>query len=206
MNAINYQKTIENSISTLKEGEIFFLENFIDVVSDRNTIRVVLFRLVKNRVITRLAHGVFTKPRFSKLLNKEIFPDADQIAHAIARRDKARIVYAGNMALNMLGLTTQIPMKVVYYTDGSPRKISLYDSREIIFKFSSLKLFSFHSEVLQLIVVGLKHVGKGHLEDISLERVKFVMRTIDPVIYAKDRALIPDWIDRILLNIIKEES
>ncbi len=206
MREVNYQKIVEKRILSLKDGEIFFLEYFIEVVPDRNTIRVILYRLVEKGLIKRLAQGIFTKPKFSQLLNRSIIPDADQIAHAIARRDKARIIYAGNMALNILGLTTQVPMKVAYYTDGYPRKITLYDSREVIFKVGSPKLFSYKHESIQLVVIGLKQIGKRRLEDFENNRIQFSLRAIDPVMYAEDRALIPDWIDKILLPMISEED
>ena len=206
MKTKSYQKTIENSIAAFEKGEIFFLENFINKVPDRNTIRVILHRLVTDSTIVRLAQGVFTKPKFSSLLHKKILPDADQVAHAIARRDRARIVYAGNIALNMLGLSTQVPMKVVYYTDGSPRSITLYDTRVIIFKSGYPKLFSYRNSILQLVVIGMRYIGKRNLEQWQLDRVKFVIGNIDAVTYEKDRMLIPEWIDNILLHIIQEES
>jgi len=52
-----------------------------------------------------------------------VYPGANDIAKAIARKDRAKIIPTGSMAMHLLGLSTQVPLKVVYFTDGSPRKI-----------------------------------------------------------------------------------
>ena len=82
----------------------------------------------------RLAHGIYLFPKIDEKLGLcMLYPSVEEIAKAIAERDKARIVPTGVYALNALGLPTQIPVNAVFLTDGAPRKIKIYNQR-ILFK------------------------------------------------------------------------
>jgi hypothetical protein len=70
-----------------------------------------------------------------------LFPSPDKIAQAIAKRDNARILPTGNYAMNLLGLSTQVPMNVVYLTDGSPRKVNI-GRRKLLLKKLPLVILS----------------------------------------------------------------
>lgn len=74
--------------------------------------------------MARLAHGIYLKPKHDTILGA-IFPNIEEITKEIAKRDKARIATTGTIALYLLGLSIQIPLKAVYLTDGSQREIKI---------------------------------------------------------------------------------
>lgn len=93
-----------------------------------------------------------------------IYPSTEDIAKAIAKRDKATIVPPGSLALNSLGLSTQVPLNVVYLTDGSARKIDL-GKRKIIFKKTSPRNLAALGSISKLAIQALKEIGKDNLKE-----------------------------------------
>jgi predicted transcriptional regulator of viral defense system len=131
-------KTIKNKILKYKRGKIIFPINF-KKIGNEESVKKALFRLERKGFLIRLAHGIYLYPQKDIQLGI-LYPSVDSIAKAIAKRDKARILPTGTQAMNMLGLSTQIPLNVVYLTDASPRTIEL-GSRKISFKKTSHKDF-----------------------------------------------------------------
>ena len=130
-------------------GAIFFAEDFMDLASSAN-IRQVLSRLEKDDLLVRLAQGIYLKPKVDPTLGI-LYPGTEEIAEKIARRDRARIAPTGVLALYLLGLTTQVPLKVVYLTDGSQREVKI-GNRSIKFKKTVPKSFAIKDNLLHLIV------------------------------------------------------
>ena len=109
---------IEQQILKLDRGSIFFPDDFVDLGTSE-AIRQSLTRLCKEGTIIRIAQGIYCYPEIEEKLGLGILqPSFEQIAEAMAKRDHARIVPTGAYALNVLGLSTQIPMNYVYLTDG----------------------------------------------------------------------------------------
>ena len=84
-----------------------------------------------------------------------LYPSIEEIGKAIAKRDKARIIPTGAFAQHLLGLSTQIPMNVIYLTDGSARKIKI-GKQTIVFKKTSPKNLSYENQLSSLIIQSLK--------------------------------------------------
>ena len=104
-------------------------------------------------------------PIFKKM---GIIPSTEAIAEAIRKRDKARIVPTGSMALSALGLSTQVPMNVVFLTDGAARKIDL-GKRKILFKKSAPKNLSAIGKISGLVIQALKEIGKGNVAESEMQ-------------------------------------
>ena len=120
---------------------------------------------------------------------------------AIAKRDKARILPTGSYALHMLGLTTQIPLKLVYLTDGSPRKITI-GKRTIQFKKTTPKNLSLKGSISKLVVQALKEIGKGKMTNDELDKIVSILKKEDSKKLKHDIALAPQWIAEILAKAI----
>ena len=118
-------------IEAFPKGELFLPSDFSELGSSE-AVRLSLFRLEKEGVITRVAQGIYVRPRESSLIGK-LTPTAEEVAEAIAKRDKIRTTPTGSYALNALGLSTQVPMNIVLLTDGSPIEIKV-GKRKIKFK------------------------------------------------------------------------
>lgn len=187
--------TIETKVS---KGEIFFIADFTEL-GNYEAVRKSLQRLTKNDSIKRIAKGIYFLPKKHERLGI-IYPHAEEIAKAIAKRDKARIIATGSTALNLLGLSTQIPMKVVFLTDGSARNIKV-GNQTIQFKKTNPKNLSIEHRLTNLIIQGLKAIGE---KNVTLEQTNKIQTIIDE---SGEREFIyqnlknaPVWIQKVIFN------
>ena len=189
---------IQTKISKSSFGEMFFLDDFSKYGSSDN-IRKVLSRLENEGLVERLTHGIYLKPKKDSLLGT-IYPTIDEIAKQIAKRDKARIAPTGVLALYLLGLTTQIPLKAVYLTDGSQREIKI-GNRTIQFKKTVPKSFAIKDELLHLIVQAFKEIGQKEITDDFLNQIKPSILNLDEQVIQKQLKYAPVWIQKIINNL-----
>ncbi|MBU2900632.1 DUF6088 family protein [Maribacter dokdonensis] len=187
---------IEQKIRELKPGSIIFTEDFQEYGSS-GAVKVALHRIVKKGLLHTLARGIYTKPKFSKLLNQDVLPSAEQVATAIAERDRARLLPTGVYAQNMLGLSTQVPLKLVYLTDGSPRKINI-GNRTIQFKKTTPKNLALRGEISKLVVQALKEIGKDKVTNQELKKITALLKKEDVKDLKHDIALAPQWVAEIM--------
>jgi predicted transcriptional regulator of viral defense system len=171
------ESNIENRIKKSKRGKIFFQDDFATFGAP-GAIRLALSRIEKKGLLFRVAHGIYSYPRINRIEwidEKYILPSIDEIAHAIAKRDKIRIVPTASHALNVLGLSTQVPANVVYITDGTQRRIKVGKGRGrgILFKHTSnTRNLAYKSELLMLIVMALREIGESKVTDEQLAVIK----------------------------------
>lgn len=128
----------------------------------RQQIDNALSDLAEASKIRRVVRGLYDYPRFSDLLQKTLSPDIDQVANAYARKFNWRIEVSGESALNLLGLSTQIPAQYIYLSDGPSKNYDVMGV-QLTFKKSSLKDIGFKHRESTLIVQALKALGKEHL-------------------------------------------
>lgn len=191
------QTKIENEIKSMKRGSILFPSNFDDM-GNVEVVKKSLLRLENKKFLVRLAHGIYLYPKQDKLLGV-LYPTIEEIAIAIAERDKARIIPTGTTALNKLGLSTQIPMNIVFLTDGAPRSI-VVGKRTVKFKRTSPKNLAVKGEVTSLIIQALKEIGKDNVTAEQLERIKRHLENEKQEIIEHDAKLAPVWISKIMKN------
>lgn len=195
-------KEIEKILKKRKPGEILFISDFL-AISDYDTVRKSLQRLTEKELLLRLSKGIYYYPKYDKLLGL-VYPSAEQIGNAIAKRDKARIIPTGPYAMYRLGLSTQVPMNVVYLTDGSARKIQI-GKQTIVFKKTSPKNLSAKSQLSNLIIQALRAIGKkGTTKSHSNKIKKIIIDSKEMSELYSDVLHAPVWIQKIVLEIIKE--
>ncbi|NOT14885.1 MAG: hypothetical protein HOP21_04775 [Methylotenera sp.] len=137
----------------------------------RQQIDNALSDLAEASKIRRVARGLYDYPRFSDLLQKTLSPDIDQVAYAYARKFSWRIEVSGDSALNLLGLSTQIPAQYVYLSDGPSKSYNVMGV-QLTFKKSSLKDIGFKHRESTLIVQALKALGKEHLSAEMFAKIR----------------------------------
>ena len=173
---------------------------------DRQQIDSTLSDLVKEKKIRRVSRGIYDYPKYSKLLQKELSPDIEQVARAIGRKFNWRIEVSGESALNILNLSTQIQAKYIYLSDGPNKSYKLFNDVEIEFKKSVLKDIGFRYKESSLIVQALKSLGKEHITNEIIEKIK---EQIEPKIYEKilkDTQSTTVWVYEIIKQICKGDS
>jgi hypothetical protein len=194
------EKQIEKKIARARVHSIFFTEDFREMGTPV-AVKVALHRLVNRKVIGRLARGIYAKPDYSKLLKKEVMPGPEDVAKAIAKRDHARIMPTGNYALNALGLSTQVPVKIIYLTDATPRKIKIGNT-EILFKRTAAKNLQYKSELCMLAVQALKAIGQDNRTREDEKKIIEHLKNVDYPDLKHDIKLAPQWIAEIMAKAI----
>ena len=127
-----------------------------------------------------------------------LYPSVEEVALQVAKRDKAHIAPTGAYAMNLLGLSTQVPMNVVFLTDGSPRKIRLGNNRIITFKHTVPKNLAFVNKTAQLATFALKEIGQSNVNEEHLKALKQVFASINEKSIEADYKLMPAWIRKII--------
>jgi len=183
------------------KGSVLFVDDFLDFGSPES-IKKALYRLTNEKgLLIRLAHGIYLYPKTDKELGT-LYPSTEEIAKAIARRDKARIIPTGVYALNRLGLSTQVPMKIVYLTDGATRSIKI-GKRTISFKRTSPRNLMTTGEISTLAIQALKEIGQENVDEQILKQLKVVLKKETQENILHDAKLAPAWINKILKQSLK---
>jgi hypothetical protein len=194
------ENNIANELKLLPQGSVFFVDDFLDF-GNPESVKKALLRLKEKEILVRLAHGIYLYPKIDKEFGV-LFPSTEDIAKAIARRDKARIVLTGVQALNKLGLSTQVPMKVVYLTDGATRNIKV-GKRTITFKNTSPKNLSTKGEISSLVIQALKTIGQTKVDENTISKIKTLLQKEKIENIINDAKLAPAWINKILTKSIQ---
>jgi hypothetical protein len=189
------EKQIESFIVQNPLGSIFFPDDFSKLGSSE-AVRKGLGRLEEKKVISRVAHGIYTRPKISSLIG-EVMPSAEEIAEGIAKRDRVRTIPTGSYALNALGLSTQIPMRIVLLTDGSPREVKI-GMRTIKFKKTTPKNLMAKGKISCLVIQALKELGNGKVTEQEEQKIIKLLREEDKKDLIHDIGLAPVWIQKIM--------
>ncbi len=195
-------KKIENIVSKSKQGKLFFVSDFLES-GNYDAVRKTLQRLVKKGVLIRISKGIYFYPKIDEALGI-LYPTAEEIAKSIAKRDKAKIIPTGAYALHLLGLSTQIPMNIVYLTDGSTRKIKI-GNQTIIFKKTSPKNLYFESKLSSLIIQSLKSLKEDNVNKTVKQKIfDIIKQSGEENKIKKDIKNAPIWIQKIMLEILSK--
>lgn len=125
---------------------------------------IILERMTKSGILRRLIRGVYEIPKYNKTFNMIAPPSIDEIAKALARNFNWDIYPSGNYALNILGVSTQIPSKYIYISSGPNGKYE-YEGNIIVFKRATLKETNSFSYITNIIIQAFKELGKNNITD-----------------------------------------
>ena len=198
------EKQIENYLKEKRKGKIYFTSDFRNIVPE-GAIRMALSRLVKSQTLIRLAQGIFYYPKTDRKTGVTLLPSIEDIAEALAKRDRARIIPTGAYAMNKLGLSTQVPMKIVFLTDNVPRKVKV-GRTWITFQKAATKNFAYKSYVTMLASFALSEIGKNNVTEQDIATIASTLFQEDKEKIKKDLALTPAWIRKIIENMIDENK
>lgn len=188
------------SIKKCGRGKVYFTSDFVRYGESKSANKA-LERLVKSNEIIRIARGIYYYPKIDKKLGLGVlYPSLETIAEAIAKRDKAKIIPAGAYALNRIGLSTQVPMNIVYQTDGSPRKIRIGNGKGIRFIRTAPKNLAYKNELTLLIVLALKEITVEKVTDEQIAHIKKLLINEPKERVMQDSQLMPSWIRSIIMK------
>lgn len=179
-------------------GAVFTPSDFLDLGS-RASVDQTLSRLTDQGVIRRLARGIYDYPKTSPRLGR-LSPDPDAVAAAIARKDGRVLQVSPARAANMLGLTTQVPAKAVYLTDG-PSRTKQIGAQTIIMRNAAARNLVGAGKPTGAVFQALRYLGKDGVDASVVARLS---RTIDADTrraLVKDALQAPGWMRPVVQQI-----
>jgi DNA-binding GntR family transcriptional regulator len=191
------ENKIEKYILSKPRGYLILPGDLIEFGSS-DAVRKALDRLQDKEIIQRIAHGIYVRPKISKILGP-ITPSAEEVAEAIIKRVRIRTVPTGSYALNALGLSTQVPMNIVYLTDGSSREIFV-GKRKIKFKKTTPKMLMAKGRISKLVIQALKEIGIGNATEEEELKIIALLKKEDIKLLKHDISLAPVWIQKLMIK------
>lgn len=185
-------KLIRDRINQSEIGTVYVAIDFVDI-SDKTSVNAYLARLVDEGLIRRVLRGVYDKPEYNDFLEEYVAPSPDKVANALARNFGWTIVPCGDTALNLLGLSTQVPAAWVYVSDGTYKEYA-YDNTTIQFKRTTNKEVSKLSYKTALTVQSLKALGKDKIDDTIINRLSKILTSEEKKTMFEEAKAATSWI------------
>lgn len=188
-------------INRKKEGELIFPTDFRGTGSE-DAIKKALSRLTKKGILKRLAHGIYFIPKNDPLLGA-LYPGADEVVKMLARKEKIRVRPSGAYALNKLGLSTQVPTKLVYITDGPSKQFRL-GKLQIKFKATTPKKLSTIGEYSSLLIQALEEIGTEKINPTTESKIMELLKKENPKKLKHDLALASAKVNDYIVKLLKK--
>ncbi len=200
----DYLNQIRKNIEKAENGSVFVSTDFTDI-TDKKTVNMGLIRLAEEGLIKKILFGVYYKPEYSKLLGEAVAPSPNKVAHALSRNFGWTIVPCGDTALNLLGLSTQVPSQWVYASDGAYKEYS-FDNTTIKFKRTTNKEISKVSYKTALTIQALKALGKENITDQVIMRLKKILTNEEKKKMFAESKSATSWVLELIKVICKDEE
>ena len=183
-------------------GWCFTPRHFINMGS-YDGVRAALSRLHRGKMIRRLSQGLYEYPRQHEVLGV-LPPKIEEIAKAIAEKNGLKIQPSGAYAAHIVGLSTQVPGRVIFLTNGPTKRLNI-GKLEIVFRSAREKTL-YASGKVGLVIQALKNLGEPHIDTIAQARVKRFLKNIGQQEIKKNLKYAPQWVRKIVLNAMEIEK
>ena len=200
-----HKQSVDSQIATriLAKGKgwVFTPAEFLDLGS-RTAVGLALMRQARARAIRQLARGLYEVPTSHPRLGP-VPASKEAIAQALAGRHAIRFQPAGAYAANMLGLSEQVPVRVVLLTDGPSRRVKI-GKREIILKRTTPRNMATAGRASGLVIQALRWLGQRHVDEKVIAKLRRNLKPEDRAALVKDAHLAPAWIGAIFHRLAAE--
>lgn len=162
-------KKIENRIRILPKGTVIIPSDFAKLGND-NAIRQGIYKLTQRGMLISLGNGMYKKSNFNELLQKEVPVDPNQLAKAYARKKNWIIFPSKNLALNVLGLSTQVPNTYTYKTNGTNAEVQIANNRIVFEKVMPKNMAK--NQISNIVIEAINYLGKETITNEDLRTIK----------------------------------
>lgn len=197
-----YDQVLDHIILNGK-GKLVFPADFIGLGSNQS-IRKALSKLLKEKILVRLGQGIYLFPEYDPELGI-LYPSPEEIAETIAKKDKARIIPTGAYALYKLRLSEQVPMKLVYLTDGARRTIKV-GKNTITFSITTPKRLATQGKISSLVIQALLALGQKQVDEKIRKKIMQALAKEDVNLLRHDAEIAPAWIASILFSTLQKNE
>ncbi len=181
-------------------GWVFTPKRFLDLGS-RDAVDQALFRLSQQGTIRKLSRGLYDYPKQHAQLGL-LNPDPDSVAKAISEKDEIRLQPSGAFAVNRLGLSQQVPAKMVYLTDGAEKSV-MVGNQTIQLRRTTPKNMATAGSISGLVIQAFRYLGKQGITSSHIATLRGVLSKDDRKRLSKDRIYAPAWMHRYFAEISK---
>ena len=185
---------IKKRIYSKSRGFVFTKSHFLDLGNPKTAAKA-LERLADSGEIRRLARGLYDYPEKHSTLG-DLPANYERIAQALAGRDSLKIQPSGAYAANLLGLTEQVPARIVFLTDGPNRTVQI-NKQQVVLKRTTPKNMATTGRVSGLVIQALRHLGQDHVDDNIIGVLKKRLSSDDKRQLMNDLRYAPVWIGNI---------
>jgi hypothetical protein len=201
-NMISIEDKIHARIIRRGRGWAMTNRDFIDL-ANASTVDWSLYKLKAKDIIRPILRGIYDYPKYSELLQEKMAPDLNSVAQAIARKNQWHIQISGSAALNFLGLSTQIPMSTIFYSDG-PNRVFFIEERKLQFKHKALKEAKIASAMSEIIVQALSELGEEHISEETIKIIRTKISDDERKKLWNETQYIRSWIRSAIERICQE--
>ena len=194
---------IRRRVEEARPDTVFNAGQFLDIAS-RAAVDKALSRLVASDCLRRLARGLYYQPRTHPVLG-EILPPVEAVAKALADRDNVKLQPFGGYAANLLRLSEQVPARIVFLTDGKPRKIR-YGNQTIELRRAMPRMMAAAGRTTGLVIAALRFIGKANVTPERVAHLRQLLSAEDRRRLLEDLALAPAWMHPYFKAIAGEED
>ncbi len=196
------ENAVKNRIIGHGRGWCFTPKHFLDLDNDIS-VRKALSHLQKQKFIRRIAQGLYDYPRTHEVLGV-VAPNIEAVAQAIAEKNGTKIQASGAYAANLIGLSEQVPGRVVFLTDGPPKKLKI-GKLEILFRQATVKNMFAAGSRETLVVQAFKYMSKKNIDETMLKTTKKFLKGTTRRTFEKNLKFAPQWIRTLLFALMENE-
>lgn len=200
----SYTEKISNKINSFDSHKVFFANDFLDIASNA-TVRQILKRLADEDKIKRVIDGFYYNPKYSELIGEYEAVSIHELALAIARKYNWNIAPYNSTALNLLGLSTQVPTHYKYISSGRYKEYKIGDT---ILEFKKVNPGEIANMSLKTatVIQAIKSLGKGNIDAQVIQKIRENLTEKEKTGLMNESKSVPAWIYEVIREICEGQN
>ncbi len=190
---------IYERIKDVGHDKVYIVGDFLDL-GEYHAVRKALLRLVEAGKIHKIMRGVYYYPRYSELIEEYEAPSPGKVADTLARKFSWTIAPCADTALNQLGLSTQVPSKWSYISDGPYHEFKI-GAFTIEFRHRNNREISELSRQTATVIQALKTIGKNNVTDVEMDIIRGRLSDDNKATMLKEAQYITVWVYDLIKKI-----
>ncbi|HGI2052115.1 TPA: DUF6088 family protein [Streptococcus agalactiae] len=200
----SYMEIISDKINSFDSHKVFFANDFLDIASNA-TVRQILKRLADENKIKRVIDGFYYNPRYSELIGEYEAVSIHELALAIARKYNWNIAPYNSTALNLLGLSTQVPTHYKYISSGRYKEYKIGDT---VLEFKKVNPGEIANMSLKTatVIQAIKSLGKENITNEVIQKLRENLSEKERIDLMNESKSVPAWIYEVIREISEGEN